>query len=247
MKPVSNKLGENEYYHGTWGICSLQIMYEGYRFKQEWSGWGKSGAFKAALYLTKSLGTAASFGTYIWKCEIKDGVRLLRLNDQYDPKVIRYLKREFGKELLDGDISKSIPKNKHLTNKELIHLLNYRRSKGGGCTGQWTEKTIRRWYAWVDSIRKQVLIHGYDGVGDNLTVDGLAIFNPSLVIMRELYCPKYIPEKEKHLLYELDKSKFISEIKKEIDDHDGWDEARNYDHISELLKRYCKEKSLPIP
>ena len=120
---VSDNLADNEYYHGTIDYNAIQILYEGFRLKKKVSPYGRHGTFKQALYLTKSIDTAALFayGDIVFKCRLAGGLSVLKITERYDPKVIDTLKREFGKSILTGDISKAIPRNKHLTRKELIN------------------------------------------------------------------------------------------------------------------------------
>ncbi len=146
---IKDNLATDEYYHGTLDYKAIQILYEGFRLKKSSSDYGRYGTFKQGLYLTKTLPVASLFGSkYVFRCRIEQGISILWLNDNYDKKVIAYLKREFSKSILDGDISKVIPRNKNLTKNELIHLLNYRFSKAS-----WARKHIHKWFNVVSSFR----------------------------------------------------------------------------------------------
>lgn len=74
-------LAENEYYHGTHAYKALQILYEGFRHKKEYSSFGIHGTFKYGMYLTKSLSIADWFGSgYVFKCCLKKRVSVLWLS-----------------------------------------------------------------------------------------------------------------------------------------------------------------------
>ena len=257
-----NTLSENEYYHGTDSHKAIQILYEGFRLKKSHSNYGNSGTFKQGLYLTKSLSSASYFGPkYIYKCRLKKGVSIVWINKKYDKKVINYLKREFSKALLMGDISKAIPRNKHLTRNELIHLLNYRYSKAEFCSWQ----SSRKWDNWCNSIssfRQQLQLHKYDGLGEAEDLDGVVIFNPSLVEPTELV---EILESEKPSncwpipseelsLKKLDQKDFIKDIdqfyKENVDPSSEYnepltkEESKRWEYIRSLQEKYCKENGL---
>jgi len=117
---VPDKLADNEYYHGTEAYKALSILYEGFRLKKGYSFYGSGGTFKQALYLTKSVDAAVAFGHFIFRCKLADGVSILRIDEYYDKTIINSLRREFGKNILTGDITKALPRNKHLKKKELI-------------------------------------------------------------------------------------------------------------------------------
>jgi hypothetical protein len=70
MNQISDKLAGNEYYHGTMGHKALQILYEGFRFKKDFSDYGSYGTLRHGLYLTKSLHSAKA-PKYAFYCEIE--------------------------------------------------------------------------------------------------------------------------------------------------------------------------------
>lgn len=239
---VEDKLAKNEYYHGTIGWKAIQILYEGFRLKKQYSSWGIFGTFKQGIYLTKSLETASCFTPgIIFKCRLSGGISLLRIDGKYDSKIIGYLKREFGKDILTNDISKSIPRNKHLTRKELINLLNYRYCNMGNFKGKtW------KWLAIVSSIRQQLRLHKYDAIGETDDHDGVAVFNPYFVKPLEIYHVRNV--RGKHYLTTFDKQKFASKLKQDISElreyGDSPQEQDSYNYLDSLLERYCKDNML---
>ena len=108
---VTHSLKDCEYYHGTQVLKALFILYEGFRLKARWCAWGRYGTFGYGVYLTKSFDTAARFGRYVFRCVLAQNARILRLDGFYDVKVIQYLRKEFGHELIRANFSKAIPVN----------------------------------------------------------------------------------------------------------------------------------------
>ena len=245
MLPIKATLANNEYYHGTTDHKAIQILYEGFRFKKEFSDWGKRSTFKQGIYLTKSLEIASlfSYSYIIFKCRLSEGISLLRIDGKYDPKVIDYLKREFGKDLLTKDISKSIPRNKHLTRKELINLLNYRYCQ----MGNWKAKDSEKWFATLSSVRQQLVLHKYDAIGEPMEEVGIAVFNPSHVKALDIYHVHLGSDRKPHLV-PFDKKRFVARLKEdqaEFGDNPDYPEGRErWNYIGSLLQRYCEENEL---
>jgi len=242
MNQISDKLAGNEYYHGTMGYKALQILYEGFRFKKDFSDYGSYGTLRHGLYLTKSLSVAGRFGSgYVFKCCLKKGISILWLNEKYDQKVIQYLKREFSKNILTGPISKAIPMNKNLTKNELIHLLNYRFNK----TNWQKSKEVQKWRANISSFRQQLVLHKYDGVGETEDMVGVMIFNPSYVKPVKLF--NVISRGGEHVLKTYNPRKLSTDIDRFyegiIEDFDSKEIAK-MNYVRSLQERFKKENGL---
>ncbi len=244
MSPLKVKLADNEFYHGTTDYKAIQILYEGFRLKKKYCYWGKSGMFKEGIYLTKSIDVAEMFayGDIIFKCRLSDKVSILRIDEKYDKKVIDYLRREFGREILTSDVSKAMPSNKHLTKKELINLLNYRFNKDF-----WRQKRKGEWCSEISpSVRHQLKLHKYDAIGNAENMAGIAVFNPAFVKPLKMFQFGY--KGIKPFLKELDKKKFASDLGRTISEHrrycDNDNEREGLGYIESLLQRYRKENCL---
>jgi hypothetical protein len=244
MNHIKDKLVDNEYYHGTFDYKAIQILYEGFRLKKRYCDWGRTGTFKEGIYLTKSIDVAEMFayGDVIFKCRLSDKISILRIDEKYEKKIIDYLRREFGRNILTGDISKAMPANKHLTKKELINLINYRFSR----MGYWKGNDIWKWDAVIPSVRHQLKLHKYDAVGNAENMAGIAVFNPAFVKPLKMFHFGY--KGIKPFLKELDKKKFASDLKQTISEHreycDNDNEREGLDYIESLLQRYRKENSI---
>lgn len=242
MIPIPDKLAKNEYYHGTSSSNALQILYEGFRLKNHCSSYNKTGTFKQGLYLTKTLSVATLFGhDYVFKCNLEKGVSVLWLDGNYDPTIINYLKREFSKSILTEPISKTIPHNKNMTKKELIHLLNYRFNKAS-----WkTRKEAEKWAANISSFRQQLMLHKYDGVGETEEEVGVVIFNPSFVKPIELF--NVISRGGENVLEPVNPQKLNSDIDlfcKDMEEYLDPKDIIGIDHVRSLQEKFKKENGL---
>ena len=210
------------------------------------------------------MSSAKYFGPdYIFKCRLKRDVSILWITNEYDQKVINYLKREFSKNILTGDISKAIPRNKHLTKNELIHLVNYRCNKDSNPR---THNQYEKWWQTICSIRQQLQIHKYDGVGELDDLIGLAIFNPSLVEPIKLFevfkCGEKPLEDDPRFreavysLREMNKPVFIRAIYRyykeyvdpsnELNDPLSKEDIKEWEYIRSLQERYSRENKADL-
>ncbi|MBN1755728.1 DUF2914 domain-containing protein [bacterium] len=179
------KMMDNIYYHGTSKRTIYSIMKEGFRLYKDYIIGGRIRGY--GLYLSKTLNFAAGWGDMLVKCKLVDGTNIL-WNEDYDPNVIAYLKREFGRDIVKPDFHKVIPSNKHLTKKELKNLFSYLLEKHFG-RKSFTRKT-RRGYtpAWLfqmyeTRIHERLKRHGYDAFGyQEDDWPEVMLFNPSKAI-----------------------------------------------------------------
>lgn len=181
---------DNIWYHGTSRTNAYFIMKEGFKIcdvrhgRNQGNGIYISQKLKSACYWT--MGDEG----IIIKCNLKPSLNILWVYEGYDTKVIDYLKREFGKDILKlgTHFYKAIPQNKQLTKKELINLVNYffeyRSKKRQKPSGRLFCKNYRIWEQFpylMEYLRR----HQFDGIGDRTfeywDSDGVCIFNPSYV------------------------------------------------------------------
>ena len=126
------------------------------------------------------------------KCKMQPGTRLLWIQEGYDSHIIRYLSREFSKQILElgPHFDQAIPRNKQLTKSELIALCNYIFHTGREKRWQYafrSSKGKRSQYGdlWfrLSRLHEHVRRHGYDGLGDRSfqlwDSDEILLFNPS--------------------------------------------------------------------
>jgi hypothetical protein len=185
------------YYHGTSALGAISISIDG--FRQLHDGlrvWGH-GAIGDGIYVTTSLETAGYFTgispltacrdthPYVLEVRLSPGTRILRLDGRYDPRVITYLRREFGKQLLSPKFHLAIPSNKHLTGVELINLANYlwvcgERGMRGG---------IAAWAGHSDQgpLRRCLQQQHFEGMGCPESDVGIVVFNPSRLLAAGIF------------------------------------------------------------
>ena len=183
---------EKIYYHGTETRRAYAIMTEGFKVGEMVHG----RLLGSGLYIAQELDTARFWSHHIViQCQLRPGTRILWLHEGYDKSVLAYLKREFGRELLEAgpQFYKAIPKNKQLTKTELITLCNYifktRKEKiwQYGFTPRKGKKAQYYGNSWHDlsRLREQVRRHGYDALGDrsfeDWDSDEVLVFNPARV------------------------------------------------------------------
>ena len=183
---------EKIYHHGTDDRLAYAIMTQGFKLGEVRHG----RRLGRGLYITQRLESAVFWSHQIViRCKMLPGTRLLWINEGYDRKIIRQLRREFGKEIVElgPQFDQAIPRSKQLTKNELIALCNYlfeTRSKQLWQYGfkKQKGKGAQFWNAWrqLSRLHEQVRRHGYDGLGDRSfqewDSDEILMFNPSRLI-----------------------------------------------------------------
>ncbi len=180
------------YYHGTSALAAACISVDGFRLlPTSLRRWGE-GALGKGIYITPEPVTSYFFAElgdlnggqdsrwYVVRVRMSPGTRILRLDGNYDPRVINYLGREFGKNLFTPKFDRAIPANKHLSRVELISLANYLWIRGEdekrGGIAAWSGLEAQ------GPLRRYLLKHKYDGMGCIETHIGVVVFNPSKLV-----------------------------------------------------------------
>jgi hypothetical protein len=177
------------YYHGTETRNAYAIMTQGFKLGEI----SKGRRLGRGLYISTRPESAVFWSHFITiKCKMKRGIRILWIKEGYDPKIIRQLRREFGKEILElgPHFAQAIPHNKQLTKSELISLCNYFFEKR--YKDRWRYRFLypkgkrsRYWDTWeqLSPLHEQARLHDYDALGDRTfqewDSDEILIFNPS--------------------------------------------------------------------
>ena len=180
------------YYHGTWAGYGHAIMTRGFELGHK----GRGNLLGRGVYIAQTLAAAALWtpSDFIITCTLKPSTRILWIEESYDHRIIRYLKREFGRQLteLGPHFYRAIPHNKQLTNSELIHLCSYILHRAR--RGRWKHilrarkgKKAAYFNSWLrlSRLHKQLKQRGYDAVGDRSFAswdsDEIVVFNPAHV------------------------------------------------------------------
>lgn len=179
------------YYHGTDTRLAYAIMTQGFKIGEIEHG----RLLGRGLYITQRL-QSARFWSYhiVMQCRLAPGTRILWINEAYDRRTLRALRREFGRELLSHgpNFHQAVPANKHLTSQELITLCNYlfavRRRQRDKYVWPRKEKKARAYeMLWDDlsALQAHVRRLGYDALGNRTfqewDSDEILVFNPSRV------------------------------------------------------------------
>jgi len=160
---MPESIDQKTFYHGTYFRNIPEIEKQGLKSQGYW------GYLNKGIYITEDWRIALFFGEYLYIVKLKQGTRLLDLSQKPDKKVLDYLKREFGKQLLKADAPfKVIPKNKHLKNNEVIELTRYFFHKTNKKLPE--DKQVNDfWLKMEDALRKHyrglLVRHGYHGFG----------------------------------------------------------------------------------
>jgi len=144
---------------------------------EQWGrGWGNG------VYLSGTEAFAATWGSIIIVCELAAGTRIL-WHDDYDAKVIRYLRREFGTAITTPEFWKTLPRNKQFTRNELVNLWHYLTSNFYEGKRRFTKGYFERLWKNYSRLHQQLKLHGYDGAGFRAPDwPEMLVFNPSNVI-----------------------------------------------------------------
>jgi hypothetical protein len=188
------------FYHGTGPDEARKILREGFRIglvgRDEDGdpiivGAGNLGF---GTYLTSNWHHAMGYGPAVLKVHLSRGTRILGMPPESDPKIIRYLKKEFGSSILKTHSPhRVVPHNKTLTQKEYIALLNYHYCK--------TDKHF--WSSHLDLPQKRELrkrkhvaaMHrlgaglqrfGFHGYGEMEYGSGMLLFQPHRIVIDDL-------------------------------------------------------------
>ena len=180
------------FYHGTWAGYGHAIMTRGFELGHE----GRGNLLGRGVYIAQTLAAAALWtpSDFIITCTLKPGTRILWVEESYDRRVIKYLEREFGRQLteLGPHFYRAIPHNKHLTQNELIHLCGHilHRARRGRWQNIFRARKANK-AAYFDSwlrlsrLHEQLKHRGYDALGDRSFADWdsdeILVFNPARV------------------------------------------------------------------
>lgn len=202
-----------KYYHGTSYYSAYRILKEGFR---SLSLYGQYGVKGSGIYITDSLRYALMMAhsktsvpenkACIIECAIKLDGPILWSKKEYELKVIRYLKKEFSKKITEYnyDIKKIIPKNKNLTKKEAINLVNFWHEKESKKRlkqrNEWFDEKQKGDSTFIENTRQLLSYHGFSGWGqythESWDSDEIVVFNPSNVIPLKVWSAEGSLDKE---------------------------------------------------
>ena len=147
-------------YHGTSAEAASSILGDRFNLKHErWGrGWGHG------LYVSWSPHFAAMWGEVVLVCELHPGIKVL-WHRPHDPKVIAYLKREFGVGIVEPDFWKILPENKQLRGKEIAAVWNYLMDVHYISERRFNRDRFFKLTEQYSRLYEQLRRHGYQAVG----------------------------------------------------------------------------------
>lgn len=189
QKSLDLESGRRVFYHGTPFKYASKIAAAGFRvwtleeppyFWNEAPLWIPSGgSLGHGIYITTDWRTAMYFGNTLLQVRLSKGVRILDAALPPDERVLGYLRREFGREVLVGEPDKVLPRNKQLTLEELVALVRYHYKETYGreekSPGVWRRARERHW-AVLNRLRRHLMRYGLHGFGNPRDEIGLVMF-----------------------------------------------------------------------
>ncbi len=195
-KVASGSPDHRIFFHGTSLIAAEAIVQNGFkvwfddRDLGRYSGGGNLGT---GIYVTRNWRIALWFGPTLLQLETLPGTRLLNSALPPDPNIIEYLQREFGREILRKTPWKVLPRNKSLTQRELISLFRYH--YGFAWEKEYSKKQdgIARWskrrkmhFRLLDDFKNILVRYGFDGYGNPEDDNGIIIFAEDKLIVKSI-------------------------------------------------------------
>lgn len=189
-------LRNHTFYHGTSLEAAESIAQSGFQvwFEDEEIGHcARSGNHGNGIYLTCNWRTALWFGPTLLRVEIRSGTRLLNAALPTDDRVISYLRKEFGFEILKKPPRKVLPKNKRLKTSEMKNLVRYHYWRtwektygtGGDFISKWTtRRELHR--KLIHDFRSLIIRYGFHGFGNPVDHNGIVIFDDSRLYLKAI-------------------------------------------------------------
>jgi len=190
MSDTLSNAERQKFYHGTSLEAAEKIAREGFRVwfhstddepgERSCSG----GNLGNGIYITRDWRVALAIGgPVLLRVSIRPGTKLLDASLPPDTSVIKYLRREFGHEVLSKSPWKSIPKNKNLTLQEFIALFRYHYWTTWEKAYGTDSETFYRWPAkrelhlrLVKAFRTRLARLGFHGYGNPKDDNGIVVF-----------------------------------------------------------------------
>lgn len=193
---MSDETTREIWFHGTSAEAAERIGRQGFReqFLEDDGSLGQSGGnLGVGVYVSSSWRVALWFGRVLLRVSLSPGTRILNATVSPDGDVLRYLKREFGRDVLRRPPLKVLPANKQLTRPELEAVFRH----------HYREAWVRPWRRPRDpdreSSRREALSfellapyrsllarHGYHGYGDPGDENGVVVFAGDRVVLEEV-------------------------------------------------------------
>lgn len=160
------------FYHGTSRDEAASIVAGGFRVLDRlmWRALGQG------VYMTANAGTALFFGPVVLQVELRRGARLLDVSAPWDRRVVAFLEREFGREILAKPPRMVLPANKRLTLEETVALFRYHYGNKNFWSARDYWKRVGINNSLLREMRSLLLRHGFHGFGNADDLNGIVLF-----------------------------------------------------------------------
>ena len=213
---VLDNLEKHIFFHGTSLEAAEAIAQHGFRVwfdDDEIGRYASGGNLGVGIYITCNWRIALWFGPTLLRVGIHPGTRLLNSALPPDGKIVDYLQREFGREILRRPPWKVLPKNKKLTLRELISLFRYHYwhtwekeySKDRDGMSKWPKRRESH-FRLLDDFKNLLIRYGFDGYGNPDDDNGIIVFAEDRLVLKEIVA--HIPSADYSTLHEADFRQF---------------------------------------
>jgi hypothetical protein len=184
------------FYHGTSLEAAESIVRHGFRVWFEEDEIGRvaaGGNLGTGLYITCNWRVALWFGHTLLRVAIRPGTKLLNSVLPPDRKILNYLQREFGREILEKAPWKVLPNNKKLKLPELISLFRYHywHTWKKDCSRWPRRRTLHS--QLLSDFRKMLIRYGFHGYGNPDDDNGIVVFAEDRLVLQEVVA-QFTPE-----------------------------------------------------
>jgi len=239
---------KQEFFHGTSLEAAEKIAKQGFRvwFHDDEIGHCPSGGnLGNGVYFTCDWRMALWFGPTLLRIAIRPGTKILNASIRPEDKVIDYLKREFGREILTKPPWKVLPKNKKLRSRELVNLFRYhyrhaweRQNRGKGSRDWPRKREVHQ--ELLRNFRSMLIRHGFHAYGNPTDDNGIVAFAEDRLMLEEVVA--HFPETDYWPLHETDfpSLRSIEEARKSLRHH-GSSRAKQ---LADRVARDCVRRPL---
>jgi hypothetical protein len=195
MDEITDLFTRHVFYHATSLETTEQIVQEGFRerfFSDDGELNGSGGNLGDGIYITVNWRIALWFGRVLLRVQLRPGTRVLDACQPPDAKIINYLRREFGRQILTESPWRAMPRNKQLTLPELISLFRYhyyhyweRPYRDGDGLRRWPDR--KEFHGdLLRNFRSLLIRYGYHGYGNPSDDNGIVLFSGDRVVLHSL-------------------------------------------------------------
>jgi hypothetical protein len=220
------------FFHGSRDRDEVRSVFtQGFRseFTDEEGRWFRDGNLGIGTYLSCDWRTALWFGNTLIQATVTKGTRVLDTSIPPERRVLKYLSREFGREILEPrDPRTVIPRNKSLLQREFIALFRHHFQEAWHSKDTISEagkagRTLKH-AEMVHVFSRRMFHYGFHGFGHPSSDNGILIVQSERIIPERVLLD--VPREKHEALVEPDSCRRVS--------------------LSQLVKQFSPETLLQI-